>query len=92
MQESKIQSNIIKYAKSINIFVIKIGVSYPSGVPDLLLLHNSKVLFIEVKSTSGKLSHMQKYISNEIRKQDIDILIARDFNFSKEYIVKWLNK
>lgn len=77
MREQQIQHKIIKYLESIGYYVIKIIVANKSGVPDVVAAKNGKVIFIEVKTKTGKLSALQKYNLKKILESGNDIIIAR---------------
>jgi hypothetical protein len=47
--EGKVQSDIVKYAKSKGFWPLRFEVMQMSGFPDLMLLGHGVVLFIEVK-------------------------------------------
>lgn len=59
---------------------------YTKGQPDLIVLINGKVLFIECKSDTGKQSPEQKIIQEKITQQGFEYVIFRDVNDA----IKWL--
>ncbi len=62
MQESKLQSKIINYAKLKGWLYIKIIKASESGHSDLIFFKNGITLFIEVKKTTGGVkSELQNY-------------------------------
>lgn len=49
-----------------------------NGIPDLLALHPTKgVLFSEVKTPTGKVSDLQKFRLNELRKHGFGVEVFR---------------
>lgn len=67
MLESKIQSFIIRKYTKLGYYVIKIIKTNKNGIPDLLLIKDGKASFIEVKSTGGKISELQRLRAKELR-------------------------
>jgi hypothetical protein len=65
---------IINYLK-------KMGLT--SGIPDLLILHNSTVYFLELKSENGKLSDVQKIIHAALSARGYSV--ATVYNFEQAY-------
>jgi hypothetical protein len=62
MQESKLQTKIINYAKLKGWLYIKIIKASESGHSDLMFFKNGITLFIEVKKTTGGVkSELQNY-------------------------------
>ena len=52
--EKQVQTEIIKYLKSKNYYVIKVVVANESGVPDILFSKDGKFCAVEVKATGKK--------------------------------------
>ena len=68
MQESKLQSKIINYAKLKGWLYIKIIKASESGHSDLMFFKNGITLFIEVKKTTGGVkSELQLYRQKQFR-------------------------
>lgn len=61
MREAVIQRQIIEYIEKLGFYVVKIIQCNKNGFPDLMVLYAGSVIFIEVKSATGKLSELQKY-------------------------------
>ena len=51
-----------------------------SGMPDIQALRNGRTLFIECKTAKGKTTANQDRIHELLRKQDFEVLIARDLD------------
>jgi hypothetical protein len=60
------------------------------GFPDLMILCKGKILFIEFKSLSGKLSENQKEVINSLEKQGFKTYIIRTFEEFKQILDKFL--
>lgn len=52
----------------------------PEGFPDLLILHNSKCIFCEVKTLKGKQREAQIKFMNIIREHGFIYIVARSVN------------
>lgn len=78
MSEQKIQSKRIKQLEAEGYYVIKLTTTNKNGIPDLLAIPpNSDVLFVEVKKAKGKLSKLQEYRINELKKHGVKTEIYR---------------
>jgi Holliday junction resolvase len=79
MLESKIQAKIIKRFTDEGYLVIKLIKTNKNGIPDLMLLKDGKVLFIEVKRPLlGKLSKVQEYRIKELKEYGFETLILTE--------------
>ena len=69
-EEKQIENKIKTYLKSKGIWYIKIWGSMftRNGVPDLICCFQGKFLAIEVKSSIGKMSELQKHEAEKIQK------------------------
>ena len=68
MLESAIQSKLIKQYEKEGYYVIKLIQTNKNGIPDLILLKDGKAFFIEVKTEKGKVSELQKFRHEELKK------------------------
>jgi G:T-mismatch repair DNA endonuclease (very short patch repair protein) len=92
MKESKIESEVCKYAELRGILQYKFNSESNNGVPDRIFLRRSKIFFIEFKAT-GKLddvSALQKDIHEELRKQGFEVYVIDDIEDGKKVINEWL--
>ncbi len=65
--EQKIQSKRIKQLEADGYYVLKLVQTNKNGIPDLLAIpKDSDVLFIEVKTATGRLSKLQEYRLKEL--------------------------
>jgi hypothetical protein len=76
-KEAKLERSLSQYAKSIGVITLKLE-GGTRGKPDRLYLYNSKVLFIEFKSPSGKPSSLQLIWQRKLRLQGFRCLISSD--------------
>jgi len=76
MTEQQLQSKRIKELEAEGYYVIKLVKTNKNGIPDLIAIpFGSDVLFIEVKSTSGKVSKLQEFRHEELKKHGINVSI-----------------
>ena len=78
MLEKTIQQKILHYCKTKNILAYKMDSTSTVGFPDLtVILPDGEVLFIELKTDTGKLSRMQEYIHQQLTKQKANVYVCR---------------
>lgn len=78
MLESKIQNKKIKELEKQGYYVIKLIVTNRPGIPDLIAIPpNSDVLFVEVKTVTGKVSKLQEYRHKELSEKGIKVEIFK---------------
>lgn len=78
MKEQKIQAKKIKELESQGYYVIKLMNTNKNGIPDLIAIPpNSDVLFIEVKTPTGKLSKLQEYRIKELDSMGIRVEVYK---------------
>jgi len=69
MTEQQIQAKRIKELEAEGYYVIKLIKTNKNGIPDIIAIpKDCDVLFIEVKTSKGKLSKLQEYRLKEIDK------------------------
>ena len=73
--ESTIQASIIKRYESNGYMVVKIGLCNKQGFPDLMVLKDGKVSFVEVKRPGQKPRPLQEFRHRELIEQGFDVLI-----------------
>jgi Holliday junction resolvase len=78
MKEQKIQAKKIKELEAQGYYVIKLMNTNKNGIPDLIAIPpNSDVIFIEVKSSTGKLSKLQEYRIKELDAMGIRVEVYK---------------
>lgn len=73
--ESKIQSSWIKRYESLGYIVIRLLTTNKAGFPDIIVLKDSKVFFVEFKRKTGKLSELQSLRISELQKTGFETKI-----------------
>lgn len=72
MTESQVQAKKIKELEDNGYYVIKLMKTNKNGIPDLIAIpRDSDVLFVEVKSSTGRLSPLQEYRIKELNNHGI---------------------
>ena len=59
-----------------------------AGIPDLILIHDSKAYGIELKTLIGKVSDKQIKVHESWKNQGIDTFVIRTFEDFQELIIK----
>jgi Holliday junction resolvase len=68
MTEQQVQAKRIKQLESEGYYVIKLIKTNKNGIPDILAIPpNTKVVFNEIKTKTGKVSPLQEYRIKELR-------------------------
>ena len=73
MSEATFQRKLIKQYEAQGWTVIRLLQSNKAGYPDLLCLMPDRVMFIEVKSRTGKLSKVQEYRHAELKSAGFNV-------------------
>ena len=78
MKEQQIQAKKIKELEALGYYVIKLINTNKNGIPDLIAIPpNSDVLFVEVKTATGKVSKLQEYRNKELTEKGIKVEIFK---------------
>lgn len=76
--EKQIQrESVLKYAKNRGFLSYKIEKTNVTGFPDVILIRGGQVVFIEVKTTQGKVSPTQEKRMKEIRSKGGMFVVVR---------------
>ena len=86
--EQAIQSDILKYLKSVGAYTIKVAAATKSGVPDIICCYKSRFIAIEVKrpETKTKVSPLQLANIIKIEEAQGSALVAWDKEMVKTFI------
>ncbi len=76
--ERALVDKMLKWLKSIGAYTIKTSDKFTSGIPDLIIFYEGRVVFVEVKTYKGKVSKIQEYTISKIREQKCEAYICRD--------------
>ena len=83
MREGKIEITVCAYAALLGWLVYKFTSPGHRGVPDHIFMKNGKLIFIEFKSTQGKLTPMQRIRISEIEHAGFSVHIINDIELGK---------
>tara|TARA_R100000734_G_C3315550_1_gene107548 strand:- start:1406 stop:1645 length:240 start_codon:yes stop_codon:yes gene_type:complete len=78
MTEQQLQTKKIKELEEAGYYVIKLLKTNKNGIPDLLALHSSYgIEFYEIKDKKGKVSKLQEFRINELKKNGFKAEVFR---------------
>ena len=76
--ESSYQKRLINFYEKNGYLVLKLIQVQKAGYPDLLLLRpNGEIRFVEVKAKRGRLSKIQKYRIDELKRLGFNVEVAK---------------
>tara|TARA_R100000700_G_C3072001_1_gene81719 strand:- start:213 stop:539 length:327 start_codon:yes stop_codon:yes gene_type:complete len=75
--EAAYQRKLIKKYETEGWHVLKLLMLNKAGYPDLILLKPNEVKFVEVKRKNGRLSKIQEYRIEELRRIGFEVIVAR---------------
>lgn len=84
-QEKQFENKIKRFLESQGYYFVKFfGCAFTkAGVPDLLCCVNGRFVGIEVKAENGRLSELQKYNLEEIRKAGGIAIVVKPSEFDR---------
>ena len=88
MRESLLEKQCCTWAKNRGWLVYKFTSPGNAGVPDRIFIRKGIVVFVEFKSKYGKLNATQRYQIECLIKQEMIILVIKDFNIFKNMLKK----
>ena len=91
MSETDIKKSIKDYLKLSGWFCFSImqGLGSYRGISDIIAIKDSYVIFIEVKTETGKQSEYQKQFEKDITENGGHYILARSYKDVDDYIVRW---
>lgn len=92
MNEQQIQTKITNYLKSIGAYTFKTITSNKAGVPDLIACVEGKFIAIEVKQHGGRVSELQKYHQELIKRSGGVAMVAYSVDEVKANLIQLTNK
>ena len=89
--ESSLQKNIQKICRQHNVLSCKVDSSTSRGFPDLtLILPNGVVLFVELKTLTGKTSPLQDRMIGKIKENKGNVYVIRTEQGFTEMLAQYL--
>lgn len=88
MIERDIENYLKAQINSINGLTFKFSSPGNAGVPDRIVIHKSKVVFVELKAPGKKVRKLQQYQIDKIRKHGIDVVVIDSIKGVDEFVIK----
>ena len=85
MLEKQIEARLNKMVKEQGGMSLKF-ISTISGVPDRIVLLNSKLSFVELKTETGKLSKRQEIVFDQLGEQGFPVHVLRSIDDVEDFI------
>lgn len=87
MLEKTLQQKILNFCKQNAIIAVKTDSTSTRGWPDLtIVLPSGNVIFVELKTETGRLSKLQQHVHEKLRGNNANIYTIRDFETFKRII------
>ena len=91
--ERQIQVKCIELLKKRGGFAVKVDSSSSRGWPDLTcVLPNGTVLFVELKTKTGKTSKLQDYMISKIEKNKGNVFVVRSVEQFEDLVASYTTK
>lgn len=89
MLESTIERHLVEGVKKRGGLCLKFVSPSSAGVPDRLIITAAgKVIFVELKTESGRLSKLQKYMIGEMRRRGADVRVLKGLDEVKQFLAE----
>lgn len=88
MKEKNIQKKIIDYLTIQGAYIVKTIVTNSAGVPDILFSFKGRFCAVEVKTSKGRVSELQKWHIQQIRKSGGIAFVAKSADEVKLGLIK----
>lgn len=89
MTEARIEKHLVDGVKKLGGLCLKFVSPSSVGVPDRLIITAAgRVIFVELKTESGRLSKMQKYMIGEMRKRGADVRVVKGLDEVKQFLAE----
>lgn len=87
MKESRIEARLTQGVKALGGIAYKFVSPGNVGVPDrLVILPGGKVIFVELKTDTGRLSPMQAHQIRELRRRDAEVWVVYGEDSLKSFL------
>lgn len=84
--ETKLKNKCHALLKKHGIFHFKLSDKWYAGIPDLLIIYNGEAIWIELKTSTGVLSDIQKWTITELQNHGCMVYIVRSLDELKEIL------
>lgn len=92
MLESRLQSKCLDACKKQGILAVKVDSTSSRGFPDMTcVLPNGVVVFVELKTPTGKTSALQDRMIGKLERNNANVYVIRSLDDFKAVIAQHLN-
>ena len=84
--EGKLVNQVNKYLKDNGWFQVNLISTSVSGIPDRLILKDGRYIWLELKAEGGRVSPIQTYIIDKLKKQGAEVYVIYTLAQLKEIL------
>lgn len=89
MKESQIERRLVEGVKRLGGMCLKFVSPGTLGVPDrIIITAKGRVIFIELKTETGRLTKIQRYVIGEMQKRGADARVVKGIDEVKELLAE----
>lgn len=89
MKESQIERRLVEGVKRIGGMCLKFVSPGTLGVPDrIIITAKGRVIFVELKTETGRLTKIQRYVIGEMQKRGADARVVKGIDEVKELLAE----
>lgn len=89
MKESQIERRLVEGVKRLGGMCLKFVSTGTLGVPDrIIITAKGRVIFVELKAETGRLTKIQRYVIGEMQKRGADARVVKGIDEVKELLAE----
>lgn len=89
MKESQIERRLVEGVKKLGGMCLKFTSPGTLGVPDrIIITAKGKVMFVELKAETGRLTKIQRYVIGEMQKRGADVRVVKGIDAVKSLLAE----
>lgn len=89
MVESRIERHLVEGVRKLGGLCLKFVSPGTPGVPDrLIITADGRIIFVELKTETGRLAKIQRYTIGEMRKRGADVRVAWGLDEVKQLLAE----
>ena len=89
MKESQIERRLVEGVKRLGGMCLKFDSPGTLGVPDrIIITAKGRVIFVELKTETGRLTKIQRYVIGEMQKRGADARVVKGIDEVKELLAE----
>lgn len=89
MKESQIERRLVEGVKKLGGMCLKFVSPGTLGVPDrIIITAKGRVIFVELKTETGRLTKIQRYVIGEMQKRGADARVVKGIDEVKELLAE----